>query len=109
MVFGFSLMHAGFPRVGWVAVRGRVVKCSVCARVTMQCCGCGEPNRLSSDVHNELSQPWPLPALLGQKQGSDNVWAQGRKVGGGLGTVLSLRVWHLAGSENWVSWSDLCE
>lgn len=71
VVFGLSFMHAGFPRVWWVALRGKVVKCSVCAPVTVQCCGCGEPIRLSSDMLNELSQPWPLPALLGQGQGSD--------------------------------------
>lgn len=60
-----------------------------------------EPNRLSSDVHSQLSQPWPLPVLLGQRQGSSCMWAWGRKVGGGLGTAVSLRTWHLAGSEQW--------
>lgn len=71
VVFGLSFMHAGFPRVWWVALRGKVVKCSVCAPVTVQCCACGEPIRLSSDMLNELSQPWPLPALLGQGQGRE--------------------------------------
>lgn len=81
----------------------------MCTPVTvLQGYGCGEPNRLSSDVHKELSQPWPLPALLGQKQGGDCMWAQGRKVGGGLRTALSLRVWHQAGSEQWVLWCELC-
>lgn len=36
------------------------------------------------------------------------MWARGRKVGGGLGTAVSLRAWHLVGSEQWVLWSEMC-
>lgn len=61
-------------------MRGKMVKRRMCTPITLQCHGCGVPNRLSSDVHKELSQPWPLPALLGQKQGSDCRWAPCREV-----------------------------
>lgn len=102
MVFGLSLIACRFPKglAGCCERQGGKMQC-------VYSCGCAVL-WLSSDVHNELSQPWPLPALLGKKQGSGCGWAWGRQVGGGLGTALSPRAWRLAGSGQWVSGCELC-